>query len=59
MKRTPQQLLLNWYEQMVLCYDSLPEEDKQDLAEFEKKQPTSEWPGWERRIGCKPEVRTA
>jgi hypothetical protein len=46
-----EQLALEFYEQMILCFDSLTEPEKRDLQEFEKKRPTSEWPGWKRRIG--------
>jgi hypothetical protein len=45
-----QQLVLNFYEQMLLCFEVLSEAKKKDLAEFEKKQPTSDWPGWKEYI---------
>ena len=49
MKRQ-QQLVLQFYEQLVLCFDRLSEPEKAELQEFEKKQPTSDWPGWKRHI---------
>ena len=49
--RNKQQLALQFYEQMILCFETLSEPEKQDLQEFEKKRPTSEWPGWKERIG--------
>lgn len=49
-----QQLQLSFYEQMVLCFEALTDPEKLDLLEFEKKRPTSDWPGWKRRIGEAP-----
>jgi hypothetical protein len=46
-----QQLILRFYEQMLLCFDGLSDREKSELQEFEKKRPTSEWPGWKERIG--------
>jgi hypothetical protein len=40
-----QQLRLQFYQQLILCFDVLSEEEREALIEFEKKQPTSEWPG--------------
>lgn len=55
-----QQLLLNWYEQMVLCFErELSFEERKELQRWEKDNlsstvGTSDWPGWEPRIGKAP-----
>lgn len=48
------QLQLEFYEQMLLCFEVLTDPEKSELLEFEKKRPTSDWPGWKRRIGEAP-----
>lgn len=49
---------IKWYEKMVEAFKNLPEELKQELAEWERankgKQDISEWPGWKQFIGKKP-----
>jgi hypothetical protein len=45
-----QQLLLNFYEQLVLSFERLSEDEKTDLSQFEKKCPTSQWPGWDKYV---------
>jgi hypothetical protein len=50
MSKSSQQLMLKFYEQLLLVYPELSETEKSDLEAFEKKRPTSEWPGWSKRI---------
>jgi hypothetical protein len=55
-----QEELLTWYEKMSEAHDSMYEEDKQALAEWERENldgstvGTSDWPGWEKYIGKRP-----
>lgn len=53
--------LLAWYEKMVESHKLLSNEEKQDLAEWDRtkvdgsgKVSTSDWPGWEKYIGKRP-----
>lgn len=56
------QLLLNWYEQMTLCFErELTSEEREDLARWDREWVdggagigTSDWPGWEKHIGPRP-----
>jgi len=56
-KRRAQQLLLNWYEQLVFCYErELALAEKAELEAWERSHldgvtGTSGWPAWERHIG--------
>jgi hypothetical protein len=53
--------LLAWYEKMVETHRLLSDEEKKDLAEWDRtkvdgsgKVGTSDWPGWEKYLGKKP-----
>jgi len=49
-----------WYAMMMGAFAAIPEEDKVDLLEWERRflnghiAETSDWPGWEKFIGQKP-----
>lgn len=45
------QLTLKFYEQLLLSFDKLTETERKELLEFERKRPTSEWPGWKKYLG--------
>lgn len=52
--------IVNWHAKLIEAYRVMSDEEKQELAEWEKKNVdghnvgTSDWPGWERYIGKKP-----
>ena len=64
--RKDRQLLVQWHEQMVLCFErELTPEERADLERWDREWVdggagigTSDWPGWAKHIGPKP-VRTA
>lgn len=54
--------LLKWYEQMTLCFQrELSAEERADLEQWDREYvdggarvSTSDWPGWEKHIGKRP-----
>ena len=53
---------LTWYDKMIDTSDRLSEEEKQDFDAWESTHvdgsglcSTSDWPGWEKYIGKKPD----
>lgn len=64
-RRTKKQFMeaiLEWTGKMIETYKSMSDEEKQELAEWERthvdgsgRVATSDWPGWERYIGKRPE----
>jgi len=50
-----------WFEKMLATYRALSEEERQALEEWERTHldgrsaGTSDWPGWEKYIGKRPE----
>lgn len=52
-------LRVQWYSKMVEAYQSMPDFDRAQLEQWEHANRAvadiSEWPGWERFIGKKPE----
>jgi hypothetical protein len=57
---TAQEALLAWYGKIVETHETMPEEEKQALVEWERIHrdeatvATSDWPGWEKDIGKRP-----
>lgn len=54
--------LLAWFEKMVEAHKLLTEEEREELAEWDRtrvdgsgKVSTSDWPGWEKYVGKMPE----
>lgn len=51
--------LLGWFDAMFACYEhQLSDAERQSLAAYERSpefQGTSNWPGWERYIGKRPQ----
>lgn len=53
--------MIRWYGRMVAAYETMSEADKQELHEWERTHldgryvGTSDWPGWERLIGRRPD----
>jgi hypothetical protein len=66
-RRQSRQLLLHWYEQMVLCFErELSPEERADLERWDATWvdggagiSTSDWPGWEKHIGKRPSMSIA
>lgn len=58
------QLLLQWYEQMALCFErQLSAQERADLEQWDREWvdggahiSTSDWPGWEKHIGKRPNL---
>jgi hypothetical protein len=54
--------ILAWFENMVEAHKLLNDEERQQLAEWDRtrvdgsgKVGTADWPGWEKYVGKKPE----
>ena len=55
-----QEKLFTWYDKIHEAHEVMPEEERQELAEWERPHldgsmvATSNWPGWEKYIGKRP-----
>jgi hypothetical protein len=55
-----QEVWLTWYGRIVETHETMPEEEKQALVEWERMHldgatvATSDWPGWEKSMGKRP-----
>lgn len=64
-RKQARQMLLHWYEQMTLCFErELSTEERADLEKWDREWvdggagiSTSDWPGWEKHIGKRPNMK--
>lgn len=58
-RSSKKQELTDWYVEMQACIETLPREELAIFEKWDKKRPqgvrTSDWPGFEKYIGKRPD----